>query len=417
MKKGSIVQYIVAALVVVVLVCGIVSIASRVTGKSSKEKVAGENRGNSSDADSKDGKSADEKADNSVPMTKLSVTVPQGFIRVGDTLDLDIDYEPKNATNPKLKWTCSEKGLVSVSEDGVLTPSDNSGKHTVTVTAESTDGSKLKESFDLRIYPELDPDAPMVAITFDDGPNPDTTNVMLDALEENYGRATFFCLGQAVEKNPDVVKREYELGMEVGTHTYAHKNIAAESESVIDQEITKGVKAIEDAIGVKPTLMRPPYGGYASSGKVEPRVLAAAKDHDLCCINWSVDTEDWRGKSPDYTYKAVMKAEDGDIVLLHDIHEYNVDAVKKFVPDLIEKGYQLVTVTELYETFHELNADTYSKEKNDLDLLTPGTIHQRPYPRAQKSEENDASDDSSSSDGSAQDSGSDSSGSTAAKEE
>ena len=112
-----------------------------------------------------------------------------------------------------------------------------------------------------------------------------------------------------------------------------------------------------------------------------------------------------------------MKAEDGDIVLLHDIHEYNVDAVKKFVPDLIEKGYQLVTVTELYETFHELNADTYSKEKNDLDLLTPGTIHQRPYPRAQKSEENDASDDSSSSDGSAQDSGSDSSGSTAAKEE
>ena len=210
----------------------------------------------------------------------------------------------------------------------------------------------------------------------------------MDVLEENYARATFFCLGKAVDANPEIVQREHDLGMEVGTHTYSHENIANSSESVIDQEISKGVKSIEDAIGEKPKLMRPPYGGYPSgSGKVDPRILATAKQYGLCCINWSTDTLDWKGKDPDFTYQEVMKAGDGDIVLLHDIHEYNVDAVKRFVPALIEKGFQLVTVSELYETFHELNKNTYSKEKNDLDLLQPGTIHQRQYPRAEEPEE------------------------------
>lgn len=96
--------------------------------------------------------------------------------------------------------------MVTVTKDGVLKPGKNAGKNTVKVTATATDGSKLSASFDLRIYPAIDPSKPMVAITFDDGPNPETTTPMLDALEENYAMATFFCLGQMQV----IIQKQYE---------------------------------------------------------------------------------------------------------------------------------------------------------------------------------------------------------------
>ena len=132
-----------------------------------------------------------EKADNSVPMTDLKVSAPATTIRVGETMQLKITHEPSNATNTKLKWTCDKDGMVTVTKDGVLKPGKNAGKNTVKVTAAATDGSKLSASFDLRIYPGIDRSKPMVAITFDDGPNPDTTTPMLDTLEENYAKGNF----------------------------------------------------------------------------------------------------------------------------------------------------------------------------------------------------------------------------------
>ena len=186
---------------------------------------------------------------------------------------------------------------------------------------------------------------------------------MLDALEENYAKATFFCLGQNAGYYPETVQREYNLGMEVGTHTYSHVVLTSLSASALDSEISKSVDAINKAIGVKPSLMRPPYGA------VNKTVLSAVGGYNLCCMNWSLDTEDWKTKNADATYNEVMKAQDGDVVLLHDIHEYNVDAVKRFVPDLIAEGFQLVTVPELYEARGE--------------TLEAGTVHYRTDPTTQ----------------------------------
>ena len=187
MKKNKmrLIQYAVTIVVVIILLCGIFSIIKRLTGTSSTDKL-------SSNVSKEQGEVSEKEVDNSVPMTKLSVGVPEGTIRVGETMKLDIAYEPKNATNTELKWSCSEKGAVKVSEDGVLTPSKEAAKSTVTVTAKATDGSDLSTSFELRIYPEIDPSKPMVAITFDDGPYEPTTTPILDALEENYAKATFF---------------------------------------------------------------------------------------------------------------------------------------------------------------------------------------------------------------------------------
>src|SRR5699024_3764074 len=119
--------------------------------------------------------------------------------------------------------------------------------------------------------------------------------------------------------------------------------------------------------------MRPPYGAINST------VLAEAKKQGLCVVNWSLDTEDWKTKNADDTYKMVMTATDGDVVLLHDIHEYNINAVERFVPDLIAEGYQLVTVSEMYAARGE--------------TLDPGTIHYRTDPTTAVMEETTAAGD------------------------
>lgn len=362
-KKSGAVKTIAAVVVVVILLCGIFAIIKNLTAPASADNKAGNKGSNSAKAT----EASTETPDNSVPMTDLKVTAPATTIRVGETMQLEISHKPSNATNTKLKWTCSKDGMVTVTKDGVLKPGKNAGKNTVKVTATATDGSKLSASFDLRIYPAIDPSKPMVAITFDDGPNPETTTPMLDALEENYAKATFFCLGQNAGYYPETVQREYNLGMEVGTHTYSHVVLTKLGASQLDDEISKSVDAINKAIGVKPTLMRPPYGA------VNKTVLSAVGGYNLCCMNWSLDTEDWKTKNADATYNEVMKAQDGDVVLLHDIHEYNVDAVKRFVPDLIAEGFQLVTVPELYKARGE--------------TLDPGTVHYRTDPTTQATSE------------------------------
>ena len=362
-KKSGAVKTIAAVVVVVILLCGIFAIIKNLTAPASADNKAGNKGSNSAKAT----EASTEAPDNSVPMTDLKVTAPATTIRVGETMQLEISHKPSNATNTKLKWICSKDGMVTVTKDGVLKPGKNAGKNTVKVTATATDGSKLSASFDLRIYPAIDPSKPMVAITFDDGPNPETTTPMLDALEENYAKATFFCLGQNAGYYPETVQREYNLGMEVGTHTYSHVVLTKLGASQLDDEISKSVDAINKAIGVKPTLMRPPYGA------VNKTVLSAVGGYNLCCMNWSLDTEDWKTKNADATYNEVMKAQDGDVVLLHDIHEYNVDAVKRFVPDLIAEGFQLVTVPELYKARGE--------------TLDPGTVHYRTDPTTQATSE------------------------------
>ena len=351
-------RYVIGAVIVAVLVLGLFTIGKKISGGDSKKADS-----DTLVTETQAKETTEQKADNSVPLTKLEIKAPAGNVRVGEELPLEIKTEPADATNTKLTWTINDDSLAelfTISDTGVLTMLDGAEKHDVTLKAEAADGSGLSVTIDLRVFPKIDPSKPMVAITFDDGPNPDTTNVMLDAIEKNYAKCTFFVLGQNAEYYPEVVKREYELGQQVGTHTYSHQQLTKLQGSALTQEIEKGVKAIEAAIGVAPILMRPPYGAYNDT------VRAEAKKYGLCCVNWSLDTEDWRTKNADATYQMVMKVVDGDVVLLHDIHEYNVDAVKRFIPDLMEQGFQLVTVSEMYAARGE--------------TLDPGTIHFRTDP-------------------------------------
>ena len=179
---------------------------------------------------------------------------------------------------------------------------------------------------------------PLVALTFDDGPG-QYTDKLLDCLEENGAKATFYMLGQNVERYPDIVKRMHDLGMELSNHTYDHKDLAKLTQSQITEEIEKTSSLIQDAAGVLPDTLRPPGGSYNDT---------VQKLAGMPIVKWSIDTKDWKTKSEDQTYQCVMdNVEDGSIVLMHDIHEWSVDAAIRLIPDLIEEGYKLVTVQEL----------------------------------------------------------------------
>ena len=181
---------------------------------------------------------------------------------------------------------------------------------------------------------------PMVALTFDDGPGQHTGRI-LDCLEKHGAKATFFVIGKSVNTYPSVVKRAYDMGMEIGNHTMTHPRLTNLSTSGIKSELDKTSSAIYSATGAYPTLIRPPYGSYNST-------VSLASNAPL--ILWSIDTLDWKTRNADKTVESVLNnVKDGSVILMHDIHAPTADAVVRIVPELINRGYSLVTVSELAE--------------------------------------------------------------------
>lgn len=181
---------------------------------------------------------------------------------------------------------------------------------------------------------------PMIALTFDDGPG-EYTEELINCLVENNAKATFFMLGQNVEAYSEIAKELSDAGMELGNHSYSHPDLVTIGAEAAAQQVSNTDAALKAATGFEATVMRPPGGSFNDSVK-------AAIDHPL--IIWSIDTRDWATKSEDQTYQVVMdNAQDGSVVLMHDIHEWSVKAAIRMIPDLIAKGFKLVTVSELAE--------------------------------------------------------------------
>lgn len=199
----------------------------------------------------------------------------------------------------------------------------------------------LHKDIDIEIVDRgIDPSKPMVALTYDDGPNPISTPRILDTLEKYGVVATFFDLGQLVNTYPDIVRREEHIGCEVGSHTYSHKNLNTLTDEQIQTEIKKSELAFEKALGHNVKLLRPPYGN--ANLKVKENV-------EYPLIKWNVDSLDWKSRNKDKILKQIRQRVnyDGDIILMHSIYGSTADATEVLVPELIEQGYQLVTVSEL----------------------------------------------------------------------
>ena len=188
---------------------------------------------------------------------------------------------------------------------------------------------------------EIDPEKPMVALTFDDGPSKHTAR-LLDLFATHGGKGTFFVVGNLLDGRSEVLQRMAAEGHEMGGHSWNHRQLTKLSTGELTDQLMTTRAKIYEITGVDSTLIRPPYGSY------NDQVKSVCKDLGIYMANWSLDTLDWKYKDANVIYNTIMKdVKDGDIILCHDLHGTTVDAMERVIPDLIEKGYQLVTVTEL----------------------------------------------------------------------
>ena len=191
-------------------------------------------------------------------------------------------------------------------------------------------------------YPK---NAKFVALTFDDGPGA-YTEELLDYLKSENIKASFFVVGKQVEKSPDIIKRIYNEGHDIGNHSYSHKNLTKLSQAQQILEIQKCSDLIKKITGESPILMRPPGGNF---NKVTQTINS---QKNMRIIKWSVDTRDWESRNKQSIISTAFQSgqfgiRDGAIVLMHDIHRATIDAVPTIVERIKSQGYTIVSVSEL----------------------------------------------------------------------
>ena len=184
-----------------------------------------------------------------------------------------------------------------------------------------------------------------IALTFDDGPHPGRTPEILDILEEYNIKATFYVIGQNVQYYPDIFKRTVDEGHEIGNHTHSHKALESFSKAEIKNEIELFNQAIDGIYKKNVCTLRPPEGKFDSA------LNTFAKENNYKIVLWSVDTLDWMHRTPEKIAETVLtETKGGDIILMHDYisgKSPTPDALKIIIPELLERGFEFVTVSDL----------------------------------------------------------------------
>ena len=184
------------------------------------------------------------------------------------------------------------------------------------------------------------PAGPLVALTFDDGPRASTTETLLDALSRRGVHATLFVVGENVEGNEELLQRMVREGHQIGLHTYHHKVLAQLNAADFYAEVDSLRDRLTQLLGGERFMLRPPFG--MMNATTQDRAGAPI-------ILWSVDPEDWSDRDTARQVAHIVdNAQDGDIILLHDIYSSSVETAIQVVDALMARGYRFVTVEELF---------------------------------------------------------------------
>jgi peptidoglycan-N-acetylglucosamine deacetylase len=199
-----------------------------------------------------------------------------------------------------------------------------------------------------------------VALTFDDGPDPDWTPKILDVLKDKKAPATFFVIGESANEYDDIVKREYALGDEIGNHTFTHPDFETIKKSDLEIQLNLTELLIESSLGVKTTFFRPPYGiDHEPESATEIQMLPVPQDMGYVLVGGRIDPHDWGeadGEKPppanDIVQRVLNDAEanKGNIILLHDgggNRSHTLQALPQIIDGLRAKGYEFVSVSDL----------------------------------------------------------------------
>lgn len=205
--------------------------------------------------------------------------------------------------------------------------------------------TKSSDNADVDIYRKNENEYMKIALTFDDGPHPRYTKQILEILDEYGIKATFFVIGINAKYYPETLERIIEKGHEIGNHTYTHPHVSEINSESIRSEIENCESIIHSLSDYRTKLFRPP------EGMVDGDVKSVLRKLDYKVILWDIDTRDWAHTSPEEICDNIVnRIKSGDIILMHDYIAHNSptpDALRLFIPVLLEKGYRFVVVSEL----------------------------------------------------------------------
>ena len=242
---------------------------------------------------------------------------------------------------------CILSGAVCTRSSSELTPAQSQNRLPDMIVADSETGTSddtgKEDSFSSPSVsptpaPTEVPAGSQVALTFEDGPDIYTER-LLNALEEQDAKATFFVVGDATSDFPDTINRILNTGNELGNHTYSHETLTKLDSSEIPYQINDLNQVIEQLTGTSTDLLRPPYGAVNET---------VQENSDFPIILWSLDSDDKdTSEIGDIVQKVLENVKDGDIIRMHDTHETSVAAAEVLITELKNRGFELVTVSEL----------------------------------------------------------------------
>lgn len=205
----------------------------------------------------------------------------------------------------------------------------------------------LEEFYGGRLIRKIDTNQKIVALTFDDGPDPVYTPQILEFLKARRLKADFFLMGKHARQYPEIVRRMAEEGQEIGNHTYSHPDLLLKREYTVREEIEQCDRVIFDLLGVKPLLFRPPYG-------LEPQKAARecnALGH--LAVDWNISPRDWARPGVNKMLERILKRlAPGSIILLHDgggDRSQTVALLPPLIEQLKKRGYRILTVEAMLE--------------------------------------------------------------------
>ncbi len=221
-------------------------------------------------------------------------------------------------------------------------------------TVETSAGTKKE----LPIY-SVDTEEQKVALTINCAWNADDIDKILEVLEKNNVKLTFFMVGDWVEKYPEATKKIYDAGHEIGNHSFSHPHVNNLSAQENENEILKCSKLVEALTGEETKLYRAPYGEYNDT------VIKSARNVDHEAIQWSLDTLDYQGLDGSQMWDRLnTKLKSGSIILMHNGTEHTADSLEMLITNIRNKGYEIVTVSDLiYDEDYEIDTNGIQKKK------------------------------------------------------
>jgi polysaccharide deacetylase family sporulation protein PdaB len=270
---------------------------------------------------------------------RMTLTVLRGEDEIEPVVKKEVQVEP----SLDLKGKGPLRIITAAGQIGVTVKymGETSGKEQKSEVMTAVEAVVVKAKSAASVKPKV------VALTFDDGPNPEATEQILKILASEGVKATFFMQGSSVNKHPELAKKVADQGHQLGNHSLRHKEYTKLTPAEIESDIQLAQEAIAEATGVTPTWARAPYGA------VNATVYSLYGENGLNLALWSVDPADWRkpGKST-IIRRVIDNVKPGSVILLHDgggERSQTTKALRPIIKWLKEQGYTLVTIQQLYD--------------------------------------------------------------------